>query len=85
MKSDYDKLKDKVERLERENAALKEKEGTLDNLISFYSQLTDEYTKLNRGLRQSKHAYDKARQEILLLKSKYKNDVYALIEDIKKT
>lgn len=85
MKSDYDRLAEKVSQLERENELLRQDVEVANGMTILYSQLSEEYKKINRELKESKHAYDKARQEMLLMKAKYKDQMVSLIADIKDT
>ena len=82
-KSDYDRLREYTEKLERENAAYKAKENEMIEVIAFYSQLADEYEKLNKEMRESKAAFEKARLSMLDIKAKYQQEMNSLLKDAK--
>jgi len=82
-KSDYDRLREYTEKLERENAAYKAKENEMIEVIAFYSQLADEYEKLNKEMRESKAAFEKARFSMLDLKAKYQQEMDFLLRETK--
>jgi len=82
-KSDYDRLREYTEKLERENAAYKAKEDEMIEVIAFYSQLADEYEKLNKEMRESKVAFEKARFSMLDLKAKYQQEMDSLLRETK--
>lgn len=85
MKSDNDRLRDRIKQLEEENELLKRDKNRVDELMVLYSSLIEDYKKINEGLRESKRGYDKARQETLLMKAKYKDQMDSLMDNIKST
>ena len=82
-KSDYDRLREHAEKLESENASYKAKENEMVEVIAFYSQLADEYEKLNKEMRESKAAFEKARFSMLDLKAKYQQEMDSLLRETK--
>lgn len=84
-KSDYDRLRERVEELEHENAVLKAGENEANELIAFNSQLASEYKKLTTELKEVVDQYNDARRQLLNLRAEYKAEMGSLLDSVRST